>query len=152
MWIEFINFEKRFTKLKKVHWFHKIASNLKKVHQIRKKKLIDFEECHWIWKKVKAIWKKIIIFLKVHKSEKSSSILKRCSRIWKKLSRPQRIMETFPGPRVIPYHAIMNCVRCLSFLLFAPLDCANSQLLGWSSHRKYQVTSVFPSVATVYNT
>ena len=51
-----------------------------------------------------------------------------------------------PAPKAIPYHAFMNCLRCLS-LMMHPFDCAVVAFIRVISHLKYQVVSVLPSVA-----
>ena len=69
------------------------------------------------------------------------------SRRWTPTQMPKtKKYLTSPSERAIPYHAIMNCLRCLS-LMMHPFDCAVVAFIRVISHLKHQVVSVLPSVA-----
>ena len=54
---------------------------------------------------------------------------------------------TSPSERAIPYHAIMNCLRCLSLMMHPSWLRGSRFLLGWSLTKNIKVVSVHPSVA-----
>ena len=69
------------------------------------------------------------------------------SRRWTPTRLPKtKKWKTSPSERAIPYHAIMNCLRCLSLMMHPSWLRGSRFLLGWSL-TKYQVVSVLPSVA-----
>ena len=54
---------------------------------------------------------------------------------------------TSPSEGTIPYHAIMNCLRCLSLMVHPSWLHDSRFLLGWSLTENIKVVSVHPSVA-----
>ena len=75
------------------------------------------------------------------------------SRRWTPTRMPKtKKWNTSPSERAIPYHAIMNCLRCLSLMLHPSWLRGSRFLLGWSLTVNIKLRGALPSVATVYNT